>query len=131
MSSISRPLLLDNLYDSPGVGPCSLPRLAERAYGTARESYRFGETRFDIYQVAASPDRPYTVKISTGGGACGDAGLQFASVGEAKEWCYRYSLRELAEGEKRPEPAAAAATAKRAAWRTGGDGAGDAGAIKL
>lgn len=124
-------ILLDNLYDSPGVGPCSLPRLAERAYGTARESYRFGETRFDIYQVAASPDRPYTVKISTGGGACGDAGLQFASVGEAKEWCYRYSLRELAEGEKRPEPAAAAATAKRAAWRTGGDGAGDAGAIKL
>lgn len=105
--------------------------IAERAYGTARESYRFGETRFDIYQVAASPDRPYTVKISTGGGACGDAGLQFASVGEAKEWCYRYSLRELAEGEKRPEPAAAAATAKRAAWRTGGDGAGDAGAIKL
>lgn len=124
-------ILLDNLYDSPDVGPCSLPRLAERAYGTARESYRFGETRFDIYQVAASPDRPYTVKISTGGGACGDAGLQFASVGEAKEWCYRYSLREVAEGEKRPEPAAAAATAKRAAWRTGGDGAGDAGAIKL
>lgn len=31
-------ILLDNLYDSPGVGPCSLPRFAERAYGTARES---------------------------------------------------------------------------------------------
>lgn len=50
-------ILLDNLYDSPGVGPCSLPRFAERAYGTARESYRFGETKFDIYKVADSPDR--------------------------------------------------------------------------
>lgn len=124
-------ILLDNLYDSPGVGPCSLPRFAERAYGTARESYRFGETKFDIYKVAGSPDRPYTVKISTGGGAREDAGVRFASIGEAKEWCYRYSLRELAEGEKKPEPAEAAAAAKRAARCSGGDDAGDAGAIKL
>ena len=124
-------ILLDNLYDSPGVGPCSLPRFAERAYGTARESYRFGETKFDIYKVADSPDRPYTVKISTGGGVREDAGVRFASIGEAKEWCYRYSLRELAEGEKKPEPAEAAAAAKRAAGCSGGDDAGDAGAIKL
>lgn len=124
-------ILLDNLYDSPGVGPCSLPRFAERAYGTARESYRFGETKFDIYKVADSPDRPYTVKISTGGGAREDAGVRFASIGEAKEWCYRYSLRELAEEEKKPEPAEAAAAAKRAAGCSGGDDAGDAGAIKL
>lgn len=124
-------ILLDNLYDSPGVGPCSLPRFAERAYGTARESYRFGETKFDIYKVAGSPDRPYTVKISTGGGAREDAGVRFASIGEAKEWCYRYSLRELAEGEKKPEPAEAAAAAKRAAGCSGGDDAGNAGAIKL
>lgn len=124
-------ILLDNLYDSPGVGPCSLPRFAERVYGTARESYRFGETKFDIYKVAGSPDRPYTVKISTGGGAREEAGVRFASIGEAKEWCYRYSLRELAEGEKKPEPAEAAAAAKRAAGCSGGDDAGDAGAIKL
>lgn len=93
-------ILLDNLYDSPDVGPCSLPRFSERAYGTARESYRFRETTFDIYQVADSLDRPYMVKISTGEGACKDAGLRFASVGEAKAWCHRYSLRELAEDEK-------------------------------
>lgn len=124
-------ILLDNLYDSPGVGPCSLPRFAERAYGTARESYRFGETKFDIYKVAGSPDRPYTVKISTGGGAREDTGLRFASVGEAKAWCHRYSLRELAEGEKKPEPAEAAAAAKMAAGCSGGDCAGDAGAMKL
>ena len=48
-------ILLDNLYDSPGVGPCSLPRFAERAYGTARESYRFGETKFDIYKGRRLP----------------------------------------------------------------------------
>lgn len=124
-------ILLDNLYDSPGVGPCSLPRFAERAYGTARESYRFGETKFDICQVAGSPDYPYTVKISTGEGAREDAGVRFTSIGEAKEWCYRYSLRELAEGEKKPEPAEAAAAAKRAAGCSGGDDAGNAGAIKL
>lgn len=124
-------ILLDNLYDSPDVGPCSLPRFSERAYGTARESYRFRETTFDIYQVADSLDRPYMVKISTGEGACKDAGLRFASVGEAKAWCHRYSLRELAEDEKKPEPAEAAATAKMAAGCSGGDGAGDAGAIKL
>ena len=53
------------------------------------------------------------------------------SVGEAKEWCYQYSLRELAGAEKKPDPAEAAAAAKRAAGSTGGDGAGDAGAIKL
>lgn len=124
-------ILLDNLYDSPGVGPCSLPRFAERAYGTARESYRFGETKFDICQVAGSPDQPYTVKISTGGSAREDAGVRFTSIGEAKEWCYRYSLCELAEGEKKPEPTDTAAAAKRAAGCSGGDDAGDAGAIKL
>ena len=124
-------ILLDNLYDSPDVGLCSLPRFSERAYGTARESYRFGETTFDIYQDTASPDRPYTVKISTGGAAYEDAGLQFTSVEEAKEWCYRYSLRELTVGEKKLEPAEAAAAAKTAAGCSGGDGAGDAGAIKL
>lgn len=124
-------ILLDNIYDSPDVGPCSLPRFAQRAYGSAQESYRFGETKFDICQVAGSPDYPYTVKISTGEGAREDAGVRFASIGEAKEWCYRYSLRELAEGEKKPEPAEAAAAAKRAAGCSGGDDAGDAGAIKL
>lgn len=124
-------ILLDNIYDSPDVGPCSLPRFAERAYGTARESYRFGETRFDIYQVVGSPDLPYMAKISTGDGACEDAGLRFASVCEAKTWCHQYSLRELAETEKKPEPAEAAAAAKRAAGGTGGDDAGNAGAIKL
>lgn len=124
-------ILLDNIYDSSDVGPCSLPRFAERAYGTARESYRFGETRFDIYQVAGSPDLPYMAKISTGDGACEDAGLRFASVCEAKTWCHQYSLRELAEAEKKPEPAEAAAAAKRAAGGTGGDDAGNAGAIKL
>lgn len=124
-------ILLGNLYDSPDVGPCSLPRFSERAHGMARESYRFGETTFDIYQVAGSPDRPYIVKISTGDDACKDAGLRFASVGEAKAWCHRYSLRELAEGEKKPEPAEAAAAAKMAAGCSGGDCAGDAGAIKL
>ena len=124
-------ILLDNLYDSPDVGPCSLPRFSERAHGMARESYRFGETTFDIYQVAGSPDRPYIVKISTGDDACKDAGLRFASVGEAKEWCYQYSLRELAGAEKKPDPAEAAAAAKREAGCSGGDCAGDAGAIKL
>lgn len=113
-------------WDKPSRGLVIADSLLSLVSGTGS-----ADALKDFYQVAASPDRPYTVKISTGGGACGDAGLQFASVGEAKEWCYRYSLREVAEGEKRPEPAAAAATAKRAAWRTGGDGAGDAGAIKL
>lgn len=131
MSTGNFHILLDNIYDSPDVGPCSLPRFAERAYGTARESYRFGETRFDIYQVAGSPDLPYMAKISTGDGACEDAGLRFASVCEAKTWCHQYSLRELAETEKKPEPAEAAAAAKRAAGCTGGDDAGNAGAIKL
>lgn len=100
-------ILLDNIYDSPDVGPCSLPRFAQRAYGSAQESYRFGETKFDIYQVAAFPDLPYIAKISTGEGACEDAGPRFASVGEAKEWCYQYSLRELAGAEKKPEIAVA------------------------
>lgn len=80
---------------------------------------------------AAFPDLPYIAKISTGEGACEDAGPRFASVGEAKEWCYQYSLRELAGAEKKPDPAEAAAAAKRAAGSTGGDGAGNAGAIKL
>ena len=124
-------ILLDNLYDSPDVGPCSLPRFSERAYGRARKSYRFGETTFDIYQVAGSPDRPYMVKISTGEGACKDAGLRFASVGEARAWCHRYSLRELADEEKKPVPGKAASAAKKAAGCSAGDGTGDAGAIKL
>ena len=124
-------ILLGNLYDAPDVGPCSLPRFAERAYGTARESYRFGRTTFDIYRDIASPDRSYTVKISTGGTACEDAGLQFTSVEEAKEWCYRYSQRELTVGEKKPEPGEAAAAAKRVAGCSGGDGVGNVGAIKL
>lgn len=38
---------------------------------------------------------------------------------------------DLAGAEKKPDPAEAAAAAKRAAGSTGGDGAGDAGAIKL
>lgn len=71
-------ILLDNIYDSPDVGPCSLPRFAQRAYGSAQESYRFGETKFDIYQVAAFPDLPYIAKISTGEGACEDAGPELA-----------------------------------------------------
>lgn len=84
----------------------------------------------DLTQIAF-PDLPYIAKISTGEGACEDAGPRFASVGEAKEWCYQYSLRELAGAEKKPDPAEAAAAAKRAAGSTGGDGAGNAGAIKL
>lgn len=39
--------------------------------------------------------------------------------------------RARTEPEKKPDPAEAAAAAKRAAGSTGGDGAGDAGAIKL
>lgn len=38
-------ILLDNLYDSPGVGPCSLPRFAERAYGTGVLPLRGDEVR--------------------------------------------------------------------------------------
>lgn len=124
-------ILLGNLYDASDVGPCSLPHFAERAYGAARESYRFGRTTFDIYRDIASPDRSYTVKISTGGTACEDAGLRFTSVEEAKEWCYRYSQRELTVGEKKPEPGEAAAAAKRVAGCSGGDGVGNVGAIKL
>ena len=89
---------------------------SERAYGTARESYRFRETTFDIYQVADSLDRPYMVKISTGEGACKDAGLRFASVGEAKAWCHRYSLREplrTRRSPSRPRPP------RRRRWRPG------------
>lgn len=36
-------ILLGNLYDVSDVGPCSLPHFAERAYGAAQESYRFGD----------------------------------------------------------------------------------------
>lgn len=124
-------VLLDNLYDSPDVGPCSLPRFAERAYGTARESYRFGETKFDIYRETGGIDRPYKVMVSTGVTAGTDTGARFASAEEAKAWCYRYSMRELAYFEKKPEPVEAAAAAKKAAGCSGGDGTGDAGAIKL
>ena len=90
-----------------------------------------GDFHILLDNIYDSPDLPYIAKISTGEGACEDAGPRFASVGEAKEWCYQYSLRELAGAEKKPDPAEAAAAAKRAAGSTGGDGAGDAGAIKL
>lgn len=123
-------ILLGNLYDAPDVGPCSLPRFAERAYGTAQESYSFGETVFDINREDGGTDKPYKVTISVDG-SHSDAGCRFASAEEAKEWCYRYSIRELADAEEKPEPARAAASAKKAAGRSGGDGAGDAGAIKL
>ena len=59
-------ILLGNLYDAPGVGPCSLPHFAERAYGAAQESYRFGETVFDIYCETGGTDRPYKVMVSAG-----------------------------------------------------------------
>lgn len=61
-------ILLGNLYDAPGVGPCSLPHFAERAYGAAQESYRFGETVFDIYCETGGTDRPYKVMVSAGDG---------------------------------------------------------------
>lgn len=59
-------ILLGNLYDAPGVGPCSLPHFAERAYGAAQQSYRFGETVFDIYCETGDTDRPYKVMVSAG-----------------------------------------------------------------
>lgn len=59
-------ILLGNLYDAPGVGPCSLPHFAERAYGAAQQSYRFGETVFDIYCETGGTDRPYKVMVSAG-----------------------------------------------------------------
>lgn len=124
-------ILLGNLYDAPGVGPCSLPHFAERAYGTAQKSYRFGETVFDIYRETGGTDRPYKVMVSAGETAGKDAGARFASAEEAKAWCYRYSMRELADIEKKPEPVEAASAAKKAAGCSGGDDAGDAGAIKL
>lgn len=91
-------ILLGNLYDAPGVGPCSLPHFAERAYGAAQQSYRFGETVFDIYCETGGTDRPYKVMVSAGETVGKDAGTRFASVEEAKAWCYRYSMRELADG---------------------------------
>ena len=124
-------VLLGNLYDAPDVGPCSLPRFAERAYGAAQQSYRFGETVFDVHQIIGSTYRPYKVTISTGDSAGKDAGTRFASAEEAKAWCYRYSMREFADEEKKPVPGEAAAAAKKAAGCSAGDGAGDAGAMKL
>ena len=124
-------ILLGNLYDAPGVGPCSLPHFAERAYGAAQQSYRFGETVFDIYCETGGTDRPYKVMVSAGETVGKDAGTRFASVEEAKAWCYRYSMRELADKEKKPVPGEAASAAKKAAGCSGGDDAGDAGAIKL
>ena len=120
--------LLGNLYDAPGVGPCSAA--AFRA-PTARRSSRTasGETVFDIYCETGGTDRPYKVMVSAGDCRQG-CGTRFASVEEAKAWCYRYSTRELADKEKKPVLASAAA-AKKAAGCSGGDGAGDAGAIKL
>jgi len=98
-------ILLGNLYDAPGVGPCSLPHFAERAYGTAQKSYRFGETVFDIYRETGGTDRPYKVMVSAGETAGNDAGARFASAEEAKAWCYRYSMRELADiDEPKPGP---------------------------
>lgn len=101
-------ILLGNLYDAPGVGPCSLPHFAERAYGAAQQSYRFGETVFDIYCETGGTDRPYKVMVSAGETVGKDAGTRFASVEEAKAWCYRYSMRELADKEKKPVPGEAA-----------------------
>ena len=124
-------ILLDNLYDSPDVGPCSLPRFAERAYHTARKSYRFGETVFDIYRETGGTDKPYKVMVSAGETVGKDAGTRFASAEETKAWCYRYSMRELADEEKKPVPGEAASAAKKAAGCSAGDGTGDAGAIKL
>lgn len=124
-------ILLGNLYDAPGVGPCSLPHFAERAYGAAQESYRFGETVFDIYCETGGTDRPYKVMVSAGETVGKDAGTHFASAEEAKAWCYRYSMRELADEEKKPVPGEAASAAKKAAGCSAGDGTGDAGAIKL
>ena len=40
-------------------------------------------------------------------------------------------MRELADKEKKPVPGEAASAAKKAAGCSGGDDAGDAGAIKL
>ena len=119
-------ILLGNLYDAPGVGPCSLPHFAERAYGAAQQSYRFGETVFDIYCETGGTDRPYKVMVSAGETVGKDAGTRFASVEEAKAWCYRYSMRELADKEKKPVPGEAASAAKKAAGCSGGDGADDA-----
>ena len=90
-------ILLGNLYDVSDVGPCSLPHFAERAYGAAQESYRFGETVFDIYCETSGTDKPYKVMVSAGETVGKDAGTRFASAEEAKAWCYRYSMRELAD----------------------------------
>ena len=124
-------ILLGNLYDVSDVGPCSLPHFAERAYGAAQESYRFGETVFDIYCETSGTDKPYKVMVSAGETVGKDAGTRFASAEEAKAWCYRYSMRELADEEKKPAPGEAASAAKKAAGCSAGDGTGDAGAIKL
>lgn len=97
-------ILLGNLYDVSDVGPCSLPHFAERAYGAAQESYRFGETVFDIYCETSGTDKPYKVMVSAGETVGKDAGTRFASAEEAKAWCYRYSMRELADEEKKPDP---------------------------
>lgn len=107
-----------------------LPHFAERAYGAAQQSYRFGETVFDIYCETGGTDRPYKVMVSAGETVGKDAGTRFASVEEAKAWCYRYSMRELADKGSAAAAESASAT-KKAAGCSGGDGAGDAGAIKL
>ena len=124
-------ILLGNLYDVSDVGPCSLPHFAERAYGAAQESYRFGETVFDIYCETSGTDKPYKVMVSAGETVGKDAGTRSDSAEEAKVWCYRYSMRELADEEKKPVPGKAASAAKKAAGCSAGDGTGDAGAIKL
>lgn len=124
-------ILLGNLYDVSDVGPCSLPHFAERAYGAAQESYRFGETVFDIYCETSGTDKPYKVMVSAGETVGKDAGTRFASAEEAKAWCYRYSMRELADEEKKPVPGKAASAAKKAAGCSAGDGTGDAGACLL
>ena len=71
-------------------------------------------------------DRPYKVMVSAGETAGKDAGARFASAEEAKAWCYRYSMRELADIEKKPEPVEAASAAKKAAGCSAGDDAGAA-----
>ena len=59
--------------------------------------------------------------VSAGETVGKDAGTRFASVEEAKAWCYRYSMRELADKEKKPVPGEAASAAKKAAGCSGGD----------
>ena len=97
-------ILLDNLYDSPGVGPCSLPRFRGDA-PTARHG------------SPTASDRPYIVKISTGDDACKDTGtpVRLRRRGP-KRGVHRYSLRVARRGSRRsPSRQRPPRTAKMAA----------------